>query len=474
MPAEILTPEQMARADALAVEAGLPGTTLMENAGRAAARAIRARFRPCRVVVLCGPGNNGGDGYVVARLLDRAGWPVRVAALAAPATTDARVAAARWRGPVHPLSAELVGGAGLVVDALFGAGLARPIEGRAAALVAAIRAPVVAVDLPSGVSGLTGEVMGTAPRAALTVTFFRLKPGHLLLPGRAMCGEIRCADIGIPDQVLDVIRPKVRLNGPALFGEHVLAPTTNKWSRGSVTIVAGPMPGAARLAAMAARRAGAGHVSVVTDQPQFFAPDPGVVLLSPADRDALLSEPRRRVWLVGPGGGPAAGEALKAAIAAGRDVVADADALRDRVAVLNADIITPHEREFERLFGPVGADRIEAVRNAAVSVNATVLLKGFTTVVADPSGNVAVSANAPTALATAGTGDVLAGVAAAWRARGATPFHAACAAAWLTGDAAARLGPGLIAEDLAAEVGAFAVAKRSLDGAGALPLFSAS
>jgi len=472
-PAELLTPEQMARADAAAIAGGVAGITLMENAGRAVVRAIRSSFRPCRAVVLCGPGNNGGDGYVIACLLDQAGWPVRLAALGPPVTEDARAAASRWRGKVHPAEPAVLQGAGLVVDALFGAGLVRPVGGAAAELVQAIRAPVVAVDLPSGVCGLTGRVLGTAPRAVLTVTFFRLKPGHLLPPGRALCGAIACADIGIPAAVLEGLGAGIRLNGPASFALPPLATDVHKWSRGSVTILAGPMPGAARLAAAAARRAGAGHVSVVAPDPAPFGPEAGLVLIAPAMQAAAIAEPRRKVWLVAPGGGADAPDALRVLLRAEKCVVADADSLRRAEDLAGVALVTPHEGEFTRAFGPIGADRIAAVRAAAARIGAVVLLKGPTTVIAAPDGQVALNANAPPWLATAGSGDVLAGVAAAWLAQGATPFQAACAAAWLTGAAAARLGPGLVAEDLPGAFGALAVAKPSLDGVNPLPLLSA-
>lgn len=469
MPPEVLTPEEMARADAAAIAGWVAGITLMHSAGRAVFRAIRRAFRPCRVVVLCGPGNNGGDGYVVARLLDRAGWPVRLAALAPPATAQSRQAAAGWPGPAHALTPAALEGADLVVDALFGAGLARPVDGPAAAVIDAIAAPTVAVDLPSGVSGLTGQVLGAAPRAALTVTFFRLKPGHLLLPGRARCGRIICADIGIPPAVLDQIRPDIRLNGPALFGRPALPADTHKWARGSVSIIAGPMPGAARLAAAAARRAGAGHVSVVTADAAPFQADPGLVLVAADRLDEALADNRRKVWLVGPGGGPEAGRLTRRLVAAGRTVLADADALRDPADLAGIALMTPHEGEFGRLFGTIGDDRIAATRAAAVRTGAVVLLKGPTTVIAAPDGRVVLNANAPAWLASAGTGDVLAGVAAAWLAVGAGPFEAACAAAWATGAAAQRLGSGLVAEALA-----LAIANPSLDGGNRLPLLSSA
>jgi hydroxyethylthiazole kinase-like uncharacterized protein yjeF len=421
-PSALLTPAQMARADA---DGGVPVATLVANAGRAVARAVRSNFRPVPTVVLCGPGQNGADGKVAARLLVEAGWPVRVAAPTAP---------------------EVLRGARLVIDAVFGAGLARPVAGPVAETLSAVACPLVAVDLPSGVSGLTGQVPGFAPRAELTVTFFRLKPGHLLPPGRDLCGRVVLADIGIPAAVLDRVVPDTFLNGPELFGP---APrpdaASHKWSRGAVTIIGGAMPGAARLAATAAQRAGAGHVSIRTDTPIDYSADPGLVLVDAA----ALADPRRRVWLVGPGGGPEAPAVLREVLAAGKTVLADADALRDPDALAGVALATPHEGEFARVFGLIGDDRVAAVRAAAQRIGGVVLLKGASTVIAAPDGQAAINANAPPWLATAGSGDVLAGIAAAWLAQGADPFRAACAAAWLTGAAAQRLGPGLVAADLA-------------------------
>jgi hydroxyethylthiazole kinase-like uncharacterized protein yjeF len=481
-PAELLTPEQMARADAAAVAAGVPGSVLMENAGRAVFRAIRRKFRPCRVVVLCGPGNNGGDGYVVARLLDQAGWPVRLAALAPPMVPDAREAASRWRGTVQLFEPAVLEGAGLVVDAMFGAGLSRPIGGTAAEVIMAswkASLPVVAVDLPSGISGLTGQGGPVAVGAALTVTFFRLKPGHILLPGRRLCGEVECADIGIPDSVLSIVGADTRLNGPRqfrLFTAVQLAEKLHKWSRGSVTVLAGPgMPGAARLAGAAARRAGAGHVTLAAPDAATAAllrTDPGMVVHEGAI-DPLLEDPRRQAWVIGPGGGSEAPKLLVQATRAGRQVVADADALRDPAALADAALITPHEGEFTRLFGAPGRDRVAAVRRAARQLGTVVLLKGPTTIIAAPDGQVVLNANAPAFLATAGTGDTLAGIAAAWLAQGAPPLQAACAAAWLSGEAARLVGPGLIAEDLAAAL-PLALAKAALDAPGPMALLSSS
>jgi hydroxyethylthiazole kinase-like uncharacterized protein yjeF len=458
---ELLTVAEMARADAAAIAGGVPGIVLMENAGRAVARAIRRRFRPCPTVVLCGPGNNGGDGFVIARRLEAAGWPARVALLGGRdrLAGDAALAAARWRGPVEPLAPASVSRAQLIVDAVFGAGLARPVEGAVAETLAACRAPVVAVDLPSGVAGDTGAVLGVAPQAALTVTFFRLKPAHLLRPGRDLCGEILCAPIGIPDAVLDAIAPRGFRNDPALWRSFLRrpGPGDHKYSRGSLTIVAGEaMTGAARLAARAARRAGAGLVTIACPDAASAAAcragDPGVIVVE-APVPELLGDLRRQTWLVGPGGGMRAPATAATILAAGRTLVADADALRGAPETLaGAALVTPHEGEFARLFGPAGTDRLAAARAAASRLSGAVLLKGSDTVVAAPDGRAAITADAPPWLATAGTGDVLAGIAAAFVAQGMPGWEAGCAAAWAHAAAARRAGPHLIAEDLAAHL----------------------
>lgn len=458
-PLELLTPEEMGRADALAIAGGIAGETLMEAAGRAVARAAMRMVRPRRTLVLAGPGNNGGDGYVAARLLERAGWPVAVAALAPPrAGSDAARAAVRWRGPVVPFAAEEAARAGLVVDAVFGAGLARPVGDEVARVLAAAPGPVVAVDVPSGLDGATGQPRGPVRGADVTVTFFRLKPGHLLLPGRDLCGKTVLADIGLPSAVLASLGVRAWRNGPELWAMPVPGSGAHKYTRGHVTILAGAgMTGAARLAAMGARRGGAGLVTLAAPHRAtgdvLRAGAPGVIVTEAALGD-LIADGRRRSWLVGPGLAPDALiiNAVRSLIDAGRQVVVDAGALvaagGDPGVLRGAALLTPHEGEFLRLFGPIGGDRLAAARRAAAATGGVVLLKGADTVVAAPDGRVLVNDNAPPWLASGGTGDVLAGLAAALLAQGMPAFEAAGAAAWLHGEAACLCGPALIAEDL--------------------------
>jgi hydroxyethylthiazole kinase-like uncharacterized protein yjeF len=451
----LLTPGEMGRADALSPKLGVSGTVLMENAGRAVARAIRNRFRPCRVLVLAGPGNNGGDGYVAARLLSQAGWPVRLAALAPPrAGSDAAWAAQRWDGPVAPFSPQEAQHADLVIDAVFGAGLTRDVTGAPAdALQAASR--VVAVDVPSGVDGASGAVRGYAPRASLTVTFFRKKPGHILLPGRELCGETLLADIGIPRMVLDEVVPRAFENHPDLWQIPRPGVSSHKYSRGHVTVLGGgTMTGAARLSADAARRGGAGLVTIAaSDRGDVYRVGSPGLLVSDAPLHDLLRDDRRHVWVCGPGlGAEAARSALPVLLGAKRQVVVDADTFTafagEPDAFRGTTVMTPHAGEFARVFGAPGSDRTEAARAAAARTGAVVLLKGADTIVARPDGPVAINSSAPPWLATAGSGDVLAGLIAGLLAQGMPPWEAACAAAWLHGRAAQHAGPGLIVEDL--------------------------
>ena len=475
---ELLTAEQMGVADRLAVAGGVPGAALMENAGQAVACDVARRFPDAgAVAVLCGPGNNGGDGFVTARHLSERGYQVRLGFEGDPARLpqDAAAMATRWTGPREALRAELLAGADVVVDALLGAGLERPVEGKLAALIEAVNAsglPVVAIDVPSGIDGTTGQVRGIAIDAATTVTFFRLKPGHLLLPGRLHCGEIALAEIGIPGSVLQTIRPKTFANEPALWLADFRwpMPEGHKYARGHAVVVSGPRhsTGAARLGAKGGLRIGAGLVTVASprDAIEVNASQLTAIMVREADGPrglkSILADERKNAVLIGPGAG--VGESTKdlvlAALTSKAAVVLDADALTvfaGDPAVLFAAIrahaapvvLTPHDGEFARLFSDVhAASKVESARAAASRSGAVVVLKGADTVVAAPDGRASINATTSPWLATAGTGDVLAGIVIGLLAQGMPAFEAASAAVWLHGAAARDYGPGLIAEDL--------------------------
>ncbi|MES2254827.1 MAG: NAD(P)H-hydrate dehydratase [Pseudomonadota bacterium] len=471
MSGEVLSNEEMRRADAMAVEAGTLPFILMKNAGRAVADIIASRFSVCRVAVLCGPGNNGGDGFVAARLLSAYGFDVLVAC-EDEQKGDAVAAAAQWRGTRVPLTPSALDGVGLVVDALFGAGLSRPPMDNYRALIEAMNratVPVVAIDIPSGVDGDNGQVRGIAVEADITVTFFRLKPAHLLMPGRDLCGETLLADIGIPESACAGIL--LFENSPALWGAQYRWPRANahKYARGHCLVVSGPAhaTGAARLAARGALRIGAGLVSVAAekDAVAINAAHLTAIMVKPFKSAeglaSLLSDRRINTVIAGPGlgGGKETRALVETVLASGAGVVLDADALtsfrEDPPALFrkinHPTVMTPHDGEFERIFPGLlnsAASKVEAARAAAARAHAVVLLKGNDTVIAAPDGRAAINTNAPATLATAGAGDVLAGFVGGLMAQGMPPFEAACAGAWLHGDAAGRFGPGLIAEDL--------------------------
>ncbi|PVM83165.1 bifunctional ADP-dependent NAD(P)H-hydrate dehydratase/NAD(P)H-hydrate epimerase [Caulobacter radicis] len=467
-PRQIMTVDEMKAADAAAVAAGAPVTTLMERAGKGAADAIRARWSRRPVVIWCGPGDNGGDGYVIARSLRRRGWPVRVEALASPVSPACRWAAERWRGEVHPLN-PAVSPAELYVDALFGAGLSRPLEGLAEELARAaqgLSSRIVAVDTPSGVHGDTGEPLGeNAFAAALTVTFHRRKPAHVLAPGRAACGEVEVIDIGLSETGAgDLVE-----NDPGLWSVRFPWPSNDahKHARGRLVVVSGEAwsTGAARLSARAGLRVGAGVVTLLSP-PGALAVNAAhleAVMLAPFETDADLAvlADRAAAAVIGPaaGVGEATARNLTALAGTGAALVVDADALTsfahapdELFARLDRDdVLTPHAGEFERLFPGLlkaSPERIAAAREAARRAGAIVLLKGPDTVIAAPDGRTAVSLNGSPWLATAGSGDVLAGFIAGLAAQGMDSFDAACAGAWIHAECAAIHGPGLIAEDL--------------------------
>ena len=475
----LLSVDEMYRADALAIEGGIDGETLMEVAGKAIVDAVAERWDACPVSVLTGPGNNGGDGFVAARHLAAAGWPVMLYPMGGMDRLkgDAAIHAGRWRQETGAAPAALDDFApdhgAIVIDCLFGAGLTRPVEGAAAdALREADRsgAAIVACDLPSGINGDTGEIMGFAAKAELTVTFARAKTGHRLMPGRDLCGDVVVADIGIPDEVIEAVGPRVFDNDPALWTKTLPQPATdtNKFRRGHLQVVGGAeMTGAARLAARAARRAGAGLATILSPAAAcdvYRAGDPGTLVEAVDDAaalTALLADARRNALVVGPGNGldERTRSLALTALASGRPCVLDADALsvfRDDPttlfdAIAGPVVLTPHEGEFARIFA-VDGDKLSRTRAAAQTSGAVVLLKGADTVIAAPdakgSPRAAINGTGIAGLATAGSGDVLAGLIGGLMAQGMAPFEAATAGAWLHGRMGETAGPGLIAEDL--------------------------
>lgn len=487
MAHEILTPDEMGEVDRKAIAQGpLSGIALMRNAGAAVAGVVLERFpQAAGVDVLCGPGNNGGDGYVVATLLHQAGVSVAVWADGPPrAGSDAALAAADCPLPVGRLADFSPRPGSIVIDALFGAGLSKPVAGAAARAIAscaeAANVPVVAIDLPSGVSGASGKVLGSAVRAEATVTFVRKKPGHLLQPGRALCGDVVVADIGIADGVVAEAGARCVENGPAVWGSSFPSPAidTHKYRRGHVGVFSGgaTATGAARLSAMAAARAGAGAVTVLSP-PEALAANAAhltsIMLRRAATLDeigAFIAERRPDALVYGPGLAASTDTGallidimtrLGAHIAA---IVVDASALTALAgqaggffAVSSRQdgprlVLTPHEGEFARLFPDIAENvslsKLERARAAARLSGATIILKGPDTVIASAEGDAAINGNGTPLLATAGSGDVLSGIVAALLAQHMPPFEAACAAVWMHAEAARRFGPALIAEDM--------------------------
>jgi ADP-dependent NAD(P)H-hydrate dehydratase / NAD(P)H-hydrate epimerase len=438
----ILTAAEMRAAEEAAIAAGTPVEALMERAGKAAAEAIWRYAGPLPALVLCGPGNNGGDGYVIARELRARGVAVRVAALADPKGNAARAARASWNGPVETLNEAPA--AALLVDALFGTGLARPLDGAVAARLLDLAESAqarIAVDLPSGVATDDGAILSPVPDYDLTITFQTLKPAHLLQPAARHMGRIVVADIGIEaaSGLTEIGAPPLRAPGP---DDH-------KYKRGYVALLAGAMPGASALAAAAALGARAGYVRLIGPN---VAGLPHAVVQGPGDPAALLADARIGAVAVGPGLGKGADaeRLLDLAIASGRPLVLDADALIAGRIPAGA-ILTPHEGEFARLFPALTGSKIEKARAAAAQSGAVIVYKGADTLVAAPDGRAAIAAPPPW-LASAGTGDVLTGIIAARLAALGDPFEAACAGVWLHARAAGRAGPGLIADDLIANL----------------------
>ncbi len=474
----VLSTEGMRRAEAAAFARGVPSFEAMRRAGNAVATEVERRWPLAavdRVFVLCGPGNNGGDGFIAATALRGAGYSVRVLAVApgSARSADARRALDGWGGAVADLDAAGLAGLGardVVVDALFGIGLARALSGTTATAVEAVNrsaASVIAVDVPSGIDADSGAVPGAAIDADVTVTFNWTKRGHLLLPAAALCGELVVADVGFTAGDLSAVGVTCFRNAPPLWRDLYPLPRAedHKYRRGHAVIAGGAlMTGAARLAARAARRVGVGMLTLAVP-PQSWAvyaeDQAGAIVRPAADRGAILAlagDARVTALLVGSGLEPDAGTAdlVRGAIALGRPLVIDGGGLtalaqHGGLAGGRPDIVlTPHEGEFARLFPDLGGAgcKLDRARAAAARCNCTLVLKGADTVIAGPDGQAILSDLAPPTLATAGSGDVLAGAVTGLLALGLPPLQAAAMAAWLHAQAALGQGLGLIAEDL--------------------------
>ena len=479
---EVLTTAEMERADRLTIAAGTPGFALMLSAGQAVAEAAMDLVEQGPILVVAGGGNNGGDGFVAAAELAARGREVAVILLCERDSLegDAASAARGWKYPVLPFNPQAIGRPALIIDALFGAGLNRTVTGDPQDMIEAINAngaPVLSVDLPSGVNGSSAAVMGVAINATETVTFFRKKPAHLLLPGRMHCGRVRVADIGIESKVLDEIHPKTFENTPQAWRKSFPVPPVDghKYARGHTIVVSGDIAatGAARLSARGALRAGAGLVTVASPRDALAVNAAALTAVmvravdTPVEFAKLLADKRLNSCVIGPGAGVGkrTRDFVLTALSAKRHLVLDADALTSFAEApdhlfeaIKAShdpqvILTPHEGEFPRLFSDMSnkhpqRSKLERVRASAERAGAVVLLKGADTVVASPEGRATIAANAPPWLATAGAGDVLAGMIAGLLAQGVPAFEAASIGVWMHGEAAREAGPGLIAEDL--------------------------
>jgi NAD(P)H-hydrate epimerase len=481
LPELVLLPFEMKQADAAAVAAGTPGIELMRRAGRAVADSAEGMVPPGgRIVVAAGPGQNGGDGFIAAALLADRGYRVTLGLLGRleRLTGDSVQAAQGWTGEVQAVEEAPFREADLIIDALFGTGLTRNLEGAARITVERMNAagrPILAVDLPSGIDGHTGEVRGVAVKADRTVTFATRKPCHLLMPGRAFSGLVEVADIGIGREILAASGGSLFANSPRLWLDHLPKPglTSHKYDRGHTLVASGgaTRTGAARLAAKAALRIGSGLVTVASP-PEAIGVNAAhltAVMLrgcdGPEGLHHILQDPRFNALVLGPALGVHSGTRAMVAVAvhARRSLVLDADALTSfeglgselQQAFRHAPtVLTPHDGEFNRLFKghPDLLDpesKLERARRAAAYTGAVMVLKGPDTVIAAPDGRAAINENGTPYLATAGSGDTLCGIVAGLMAQGVPAFEAACAGVWIHAEAGAGFGPGLIAEDLA-------------------------
>ncbi|MBR1777837.1 MAG: NAD(P)H-hydrate dehydratase [Alphaproteobacteria bacterium] len=467
---EILTADQMYRADKETHAKIMPEIQLMENAGFAAACQITKNYHKCPVLVLCGTGNNGGDGFVTARLLHQWGWPVE-AALIGPEEKlppAARQNAEKFHGPKKQLSfkrlKQLEQTGGLIIDAVFGIGLSKPVQNDVADFFNAVNEsalPCIALDIPSGIQADTGEILGTALFCEMTITFCRPKIGHFLYPGKERIGRLVVCPIGIPDAIVAAAEPAFYENTPELFSLPEATPYDHKYTRGTVLVRAGKMTGAARLAALAGRRSGAGLVAVScpTQSYPIFATDlPGTVIYPADTPDEFANQIKAsKTSAAVIGMGAFKENDIKAFLHLIADsekpFVADAGALPFIKSVKKRShaVITPHAGEFIRLFPELkGQNKLTQALTAAEILDCTVVLKGADTIIASPKGKAALNATDCFDLATAGSGDVLDGIIGAMLARGLPPFEAACAGVWLHSRAAEKAGKNLIAEDIIA------------------------
>ncbi|MGZ9722819.1 NAD(P)H-hydrate dehydratase [Rhizobium miluonense] len=480
----LLSPDDMAAVDRDAAASGIDSYGLMEKAGQAVtASALRHFPEALRFVVLCGPGNNGGDGYVAARALQQTGAMVLLFHLGDPGRLKGDAARAFAGCPVEgeAIASYAPRPGDVVIDAIFGAGLSRPVPDEVEAVIARVAevdVPVIAVDLPSGLDGSSGQILGAAFRATHTVTFMTRKPGHLLLPGRDLCGRLEVFDIGIPDRI-------VRAHADSLIGENTPAQwqakipsagaDTYKYKRGHLVVFSGGpnATGAARMSAMAGLKAGAGLVTIASPA-EAMSVNAGLltaIMLHAVEDEASLREwladQRLSTFILGPGFGTGEKARQFCLALADRHLVLDADGITsfrdDPKRLFDAFtegptrlVLTPHEGEFARLFPDIAADtvlsKVDKARAAAARAHAAIIYKGADSVIAAPDGRALINANAPPWLATAGSGDVLAGIVGGLMAQGAPAFEAAAAGVWLHGLAGQHAGKGLTAEDLVANV----------------------
>lgn len=473
---EVLTNGQMAQADSLTIESGIDGYDLMTAAGQHVANFVHDHYPDHDVLVMCGPGNNGGDGFVAARFLQECGHDIRLHSLvpARKFTGDAKKAVKDWNGDISDMKTlpDIDPDKTIILDAVFGTGLSKPLEEPVISFFKAVRdsgLPVIAVDIPSGVNGNDGSADPHSLKAAHTLTFFRKKLGHVLMPGMGHCGNIHVLDIGIEDSITEKTGFVCYENDPALWQDKVPKPDQkgHKYSRGHVVMLGGArMTGAIRMASMAAMRSGAGLCTVVADESagDVYRKDAPHIMFEPLQSLPEFFEhcrdERRNAALIGPGAGLDDPESLKDAVLkllqSGKKLVLDADALSvfedgpDRLLkALHEDcVLTPHEGEFKRLFPGVTGNKLEKTQHAAALCEAVILFKGPDTVIAQQGKTPIINTHATPWLATAGAGDVLAGMIGGFMGQGADVFDAACMASWIHGEAALEFGPGLTAPDI--------------------------